>query len=299
MAHIDLHLHTTLSDGSLTPEALVAAAAARDVRLIAITDHDEIEGIIPAQLTGRSLGVEVLSGVEINTTVGREEIHILGYGFPADSPVLRDGLQGLRAARQQRVVLIVERLRALGYPLELQRVAEIAGDGSMGRPHIARALLREGYVTSMSDAFERLIGHHGPAYVPRAQFQPEEAIALIRRGGGIAVLAHPGKLGDPPRILRQMVDAGLQGLEVYHTDHSSAVTARMHKLARGYDLLVTGGSDSHGPDVMRSVTIGSVPVPEEVAQAVLAAVQRLTLQRPARDAKGLDYEQRAAGRATV
>lgn len=276
MAHIDLHLHTTFSDGSLSPEAVVAEAAERDVRLIAITDHDELDGIVPAQVAGRPLGVEVMCGVEINTTVGREEVHILGYGFPVDSPVLREGLQQLRAARLERAQLMLERLRKLGYPLDAQRVLAISGSGSIGRPHIARALLQEGYVTSVRDAFDRLLGQRCPAYIPRAQYRPEMAIALIRRSDGFAVLAHPGKLGDPIRIIQQMVNAGLQGMEVYHSDHSSAVTTRMLQLANRYGLIITGGSDSHGPGVARTVSIGAVPVPDAVGQAVLAIVQRLT-----------------------
>jgi len=275
MSHIDLHLHSYFSDGTLSPEALVTAAAERKVTLISITDHDEISGVLPAQRAGAALAVEVVSGVEINTRVGREEVHILGYGFSADSAIMHEALHNLRAARQERALQILERLRSMGYLLDHDRVMAIAGVGSIGRPHIARALVQAGYVADMNEAFERLIGNHKPAYVPRQDYKPEMAIALIQRSGGFSSLAHPGKLGDPIRIIEQLVDAGLNALEVYHCDHSTSVTARIRHLATRYALLMTGGSDSHGPNGARTVSIGDVPVPEEVEIAVRAELGRL------------------------
>jgi len=273
MAHVDLHLHTTYSDGTLSPEDVVATAAARGVTLIAITDHDEISGILPAQAAGPACGVEVLSGVEINTEVGREDVHVLGYGFPADSPVMHEGLRVLRESRLERAMKMIARLEALGRPLDVERVLAIAGHGSIGRPHLARALVEAGHVPDISTAFDKLIGNRCPAYVPRASYRPEEAIALIHRAGGFAGLAHPGKLGDPHRIIRRLLDAGLDALEVYHSDHTPAVTERMKRLAERFNLLPTGGTDSHGPDGPRVVPIGAVPVPDEVGQAVLQRVR--------------------------
>ncbi len=275
MAHVDLHLHSLFSDGNSSPEELVAAAAASEVTLIAITDHDEIGGIVPAQRAGAACGVEVVSGVEINTLVGREDVHILGYGFRTDATEMLATLHSLRESRKQRALLMLDRLRAMGYGLDRERVLAIAGVGSIGRLHIARALVQGGYVNDTSQAFHRLIGNRGPAYVPRTAYAPEAAIALIHRCGGFAALAHPGKLGDPSRIIRQLVDAGLHALEVYHSDHSPAVTARMRKLAQSHKLLMTGGSDSHGPGMPRTVSLGAVPVPDEVGQAVRAEVSRL------------------------
>lgn len=274
MAHVDLHLHTTYSDGTLSPEALVAMAGERDVALIAITDHDEISGIIPAQHAGAACGVQVLSGVEINTEVGRENVHILGYGFPADSPVMHAGLHELRTWRLERAMKMLERLRTIGYPLEAERVLAIAGHGSIGRPHIARALVEVGYMADISTAFDKLIGNRGPAYIPRTSYQPERAIALIHRAGGFASLAHPGKLGDPIRIIRRLLEGGLDALEVYHSDHPAATTERLRLLAQRFNLLITGGTDSHGPDGPRVVPVGAVPVPDEVGQAVLAEIRR-------------------------
>jgi predicted metal-dependent phosphoesterase TrpH len=272
MGRVDLHLHTTYSDGTQTPEALVADAAARGVALIAITDHDEIGGIAPAQAVGVALGVRVLSGVEINTEVGREHIHILGYGFPTDAPALREGLGTLRAARVERLRTMLGRLAALGYPLDEARVLAIAGHGSVGRPHLARALLEAGYVTDVRMAFDRLIGNRGPAYVPRTAYRPEAAIALIHQAGGLASLAHPGKLGDPVRIINTLKEAGLDALEAYHSDHPPAVTARMLRYAGNFSLLVTGGSDSHGPDGPRIVPVGAVDVPDAVGECLLQAL---------------------------
>lgn len=272
MSRVDLHLHTTYSDGTQTPEALVADAAARGVTLLAITDHDEIGGVAPAQAAGAALGVRVLSGVEINTEVGREHIHILGYGFPPDAPALREGLAALRASRVERLHKMLSRLSSLGYPLEAARVLAIAGHGSVGRPHLARALVAAGYVPDIRTAFDRLIGNHGPAYVPRAPYRPETAIALIRQSGGVTSLAHPGKLGDPVRIIHALKEAGLDGLEAYHSDHPPAMTARMLRYARQWRLLVTGGTDSHGPDGPRVTPVGAIDVPDEVGEALARAI---------------------------
>ncbi|MHB9022808.1 MAG: PHP domain-containing protein [Armatimonadota bacterium] len=266
MAQVDLHLHTTYSDGTLSPEALVAEAAARGVRVIAVTDHDEVGGVAPARKAAEACGVEVWSGVEINTQVGRNEVHILGYGFSVDSAVLAEGLAYLRQGRIERMERILQRLADLGYPLDVERVRQLAGHGSVGRPHIARALVEAGYVKSMGDAFDRLIGDRGPAYVPRMKYLPEEAIELIHRAGGFASLAHPGKLGDPPAMIRRLLPAGLDALEAYHSDHLPATAERMLRQARNYRLAVTGGTDSHGPGGAHEVPIGSVEMPDTIVE---------------------------------
>lgn len=272
MGRVDLHLHTHFSDGALSPRAVVEAAAERGMWLIAVTDHDEIGGVPEAQTAGAALGVRVLSGVEINTDVGREDVHILGYGFLADASALRDGLGALRAARLTRAAVMVKRLDTLGYPVDMDRLLAIAGEGSIGRPHVAKALVEAGHAASAAEAFERLIGRGCPAYVPRAPFTPAQAIALIHRAGGIASLAHPGKLGDLIRFLRTLKAAGLDALEAYHTDHTPAVTTRMLGYARQFGLAVTGGSDSHGPASPRPVAIGAVDVPDAVGEQLLALI---------------------------
>lgn len=274
MGHVDLHLHTTFSDGTLTPVQVVEAAAAREVTLIAVTDHDELGGIAPAQAAGTALGVTVISGVEINTEVGRNDVHILGYGFPAASPVLEQTLRTLREARLTRMERMLARLALRGYHLDMAHVLAIAGQGSVGRPHLARALVEAGVVPDVATAFDRLIGNHGPAYVPRTPYTPEAAIAAIHQAEGIASLAHPGKLGDPPGMVRRLKAAGLDALEAYHSDHLPHVTTRMLRLADHAGLAVTGGSDSHGPDGPRVVPIGAVPVPDAVGEAILMLLAR-------------------------
>lgn len=269
MSHIDLHLHTTYSDGMLSPREVVASAISQGVTLLSITDHDEVGGIFPAQVAARDTMVQLISGVEINTEVGREDVHILGYGFNADSPLLLAGLSQRRQARLQRTGHMVDRLNALGYPLELASVLHIAGEGAVGRPHIARALVAAGFVSTPGEAFERLIGNRCPAYVPRPPYLPEEAINLIHTAGGITSLAHPGNIGDPIRIIRRLHDAGLDALEAYHSDHLPAVTERLLRWAADFKLAVTGGTDNHGPQSKRLATIGSVPVPDDVGERLL------------------------------
>jgi hypothetical protein len=271
MAHVDLHLHTSYSDGSLSPRETVEEAARRGVRVIAITDHDELGGIPEARAAGGELGVTVISGVEINTDVGREDVHILGYGFPPDAPALRRTLEGLRAGRLERARKMLARLAELGRPLKLERVLAIAGHGSIGRPHVAQALVEAGYVEDRGKAFDRLIGRNCPAYVPRAPFRPEDAIAVIHQAGGIASLAHPGKLGDPLRFIRKLKEAGLDALEAYHSDHSAAITERVLRWAERYGLAVTGGSDSHGPQC----AIGGVEMPDAVGERVMEMIRRV------------------------
>jgi predicted metal-dependent phosphoesterase TrpH len=263
---LDLHLHTTFSDGTRTPEETVAEAARRGVRLIALTDHDEVGGVASAQAEGARLDVTVVAGVEINTELGREDVHILGYGFPLDSPVLRAGLAARREGRLVRARRIVGRLAVLGHPIALDEVLRIAGHGSVGRPHVAQALVEAGHVPDMGVAFDRFIGNRGPAYVPRDAFTPEQAIDLIHAAGGLAGVAHPGKLGDPVRILRRLLEHGIDTLEVYHSDHSAHVTERMGRWARQYGLIITGGSDSHGPGGTRVVPIGGVVIPDAIGQ---------------------------------
>ncbi len=265
MSTFDLHLHTTCSDGTLTPAETVAAAAERGVTVIAITDHDTVAGIAPARAVAG--GVQVIAGVEINTEVKRENIHILGYGFDPDNQQFLDGLASLRAGRRARARQMLKRLADIGYPLD--DAAVMAYDGAIGRPHLARALVAAGYLPNESEVFARVLGDRCPAYVPREKFTPEEAIALIHAAGGLASLAHPGKLGDPMRFIRQLSAAGLDGLEAYHSDHSPQLTARMVARASEFGLIVTGGTDSHGPGGSCPRKIGGISIPDEICEEFL------------------------------
>jgi len=241
----DLHIHSTASDGAQSPAEIVREAAAAGLGAISIVDHDTVDGLSEAEESAEHASVHCVPGVEINTDFGKTEIHIIGYYIDADNRALREGLQRLRERRLERAAKIVSRLQELGVPVKLERVLEIAGRGSVGRPHIAHAICETGRTDGMNSAFGKYLVRGAPAFVPRARMAPPEAIGLIVGAGGVACLAHPGKIGSD-LIVSQLLKAGLQAMEIYHTDHSTDVCRRYSRLAREYGLIETGGSDSHG-----------------------------------------------------
>ena len=256
MSRIDLHLHTTHSDGSLRPSEVLALAKAADVSALAITDHDITTGIPEALATGEKLGIEVIPGVEISSFDGKSELHILGYCVNWEDKEFNDRLATLRASRHRRNPLIIERLRAAGLDVTYDEVKALAGTESVGRPHIAQLLMQKKYVTSAKEAFDRFLAEGKPAYVPRELPSPAEAIRWIREAKGVAVLAHPTWIKETGDGLRTCVtalkEAGLGGVEVHYSTHSKAQTAGYLELAQRLGLLVTGGSDFHGltkPDI--------------------------------------------------
>ena len=255
----DLHIHTTASDGTLTPEQTVQEAARIGLGALGIADHDTVDGIAPAIAASRDTNVIVVPAVEINTDYGKDEIHILGYYINHESKALNTHLEHFRFERAERGRLIVERLNEMGLNVSLDRVFQIAGKGSVGRPHIARAIVEAGYASSMNGAFGKYLIRGAPAYVPRHKLTPSQAIDIIREAGGVAVLAHPGN-SKCDELIPELVKTGLQGIEVYHTDHSSAKARHYNEIARRYGLIATGGSDSHGPDNLKTVPIGHVTV---------------------------------------
>ncbi|HEY3297416.1 MAG TPA: PHP domain-containing protein [Armatimonadota bacterium] len=263
----DLHVHTTASDGRLTPEAVVIEAASVGLAGIAITDHDTIHGIRPAMEAGLQTGVTVVPGVEINTDYGKDEIHMLGYYIDMDSPSLNAHLETLRSARLERGAEMVKKLNALGLKLSMERVLKIAGKASIGRPHIARAIVEAGYAGGMNGAFGKYLVRGAPGYVPRLKLSAVEAIHIILEAGGVAVMAHPGN-SKHDELIPELVSAGMQGIEAAHTDHSSAQRRHYLKLARKYGLLATGGSDYHGPDMMKMAAVGHVQVDMDVVTAL-------------------------------
>lgn len=247
MGKADLHVHTTFSDGVLTPTQLVARARAAGLQAVAITDHDAVEGVPEAMLAGSEHGVLVVPGVEINTDVPGTEVHILGYFLDVDSPRLRESLQGLREGRLRRAERMVERLHENGVPIALERVLAIAdGVGAVGRPHVAQAIVELGAAENIGDAFEKYLKPGRPAYVPRQRFTPEEAITAVRDAGGVPVLAHPGA-SDRDECLREWIRAGLRGLEAEHPQHRPEQMAHYRRLARDLGLIATAGTDFHGP----------------------------------------------------
>ena len=261
---IDLHTHTTASDGLLSPEQLVEKARQAGVQVLAVCDHDSTEGVDPAVAAGKRSGVEVIPAVEINTDVDQGEVHVLGYFLDHRQLWLQEFLRKLRGGRVNRARQMVEKLNALGIKIDFARVRELAR-GAIGRPHVAWAIVEAGAAKSVDEAFTRYIGRNGPAYVERLKVLPEEAVRVILRAGGIPVLAHPG-WGFHEPLIPQLVAAGLEGLEVYYPDHTPAMQAHFLSLANQHGLLVTGGTDYHGEGFATKAAIGSQYVPPEVVE---------------------------------
>ncbi|MDQ7096075.1 PHP domain-containing protein [Desulfosporosinus sp. PR] len=264
---VDLHCHTTASDGTLSPTELVCSAAALGLKGIGITDHDTIQGWQEAEEAGRTSRIVVVKGIELNTDWHSREVHILGYELDGSSAYLNSRLKSLRNAREQRMLEILERFNRLGIRITFQEVQRYAQGESIGRPHVALVLVERGYVGSVKEAFDRYLKRGAPAYVPRYKLTSEEGIALIRESGGVAVLAHPGahhlEEGIPAWI-----DAGLQGIEVSHSEHNHEDEQKYRALAQKYNLLMTGGSDFHGEDRKPGVNIGYWGVKQEVIQQI-------------------------------
>jgi hypothetical protein len=271
---VDLHTHTTASDGQFTPSQLVQRACRLGLKVLAVTDHDSVGGVVEAQAAGAACGVEVIPGVEINTDVPGAEVHVLGYFVDPKHDPLNEQLARIREGRVGRAKKMAEVLTEMGAPIRFERILEIAGEGSVGRPHVAQALLEAGHISSYSEAFTRYIGRDSPAYIERMKFTPAEACALIRSAGGLPVLAHPvhfdrwGKIKarfDEGGLLPGMLEAGLVGLEVYYTGYDATTIEQLLNTARKHNLLATGGTDFHGirpnePD------LGGVYVPMKVVR---------------------------------
>lgn len=269
---IDLHTHTTASDGLLAPEALVALARDAGVGVLAVADHDSTDGIEPGLAAATRAGMELIPAVEINTDVDESEIHVLGYYIDHHQPWFQEFLGRLRDGRVNRAAKMVEKLNALGIRLDFARVRALAS-GAVGRPHVARALVGAGVVGSTEEAFEKYLGRNGPAYVERLKVSPPEAVQVILRAGGVPVLAHPG-WGVKDEMIPGLVDAGLEGLEVYYPDHTPAMVTRYLEIAQKLRLLVTGGTDFHGGDLATKVPPGSQYVPAECVERLRERVRQ-------------------------
>ena len=242
---IDLHTHSLRSDGALAPAELIRRAAARGVRIQALSDHDTLAGVAEAVAEGDRHGVRVIPATELNTESEWGDVHILGFFLDPADAALEERLRWLRENRGRRIELMIERLAALGFPVSLERVLAIAQGGSLGRPHLAQALFEAGYVSTYDEAFETLIHKDAPAYVARVGLTPVEAVRLVRDHGGVPALAHPGTALELEALLPLLADAGLAGIECYYASHRATATARYLALARRFDLVPTGGSDHH------------------------------------------------------
>lgn len=266
---IDLHVHSTASDGTLSPTRVVQEARAHGVKVLALTDHDTMDGVAEAQAAGCAEGVQVIAGVELNTDSPAGEVHVLGYCISLGNEAFRALLEGRRRARTVRAHKIVDRLNELGMRVEFDDVARLADEGNIGRPHIARALVAAGYAADVREAFDRWLHEGGPAYVKRDSLSPADAIAAIKAAGGVPVLAHPGRIRDQS-VIAELIEAGLEGLECYYPEHSPEQTKRYLDLARRHGLIATGGTDFHGPGSTHRTSIGGMPVPVEAAEQLLA-----------------------------
>lgn len=262
---IDLHLHTTASDGSFEPAALVALAWGAGIRTMSVTDHDTVAGIQAAAAQAAENGIAFVPGIEITAVLGERDVHMLGYYINPDSAPLTTFLQTQRADRIRRISAMADRLAALGKPIDrdaLLSECEAVGGRAVGRPMVARALVQAGHVADMRQAFDQWIGDGKAAYVARQGATPAQVIAMISQAGGIASLAHPGLLRRDT-LIPELVDAGLAALEAYHSDHDAKTTEHYVGMARRYDLAVSGGSDYHGEEGHRKGALGNVGLPRE------------------------------------
>lgn len=278
---VDLHTHTTASDGTLSPPELVRLAARHGVAVLAITDHDSTDGLGPALAeAGRHPPLTIVPGLEINCDVPGAEIHVLGYFVEYEAPWFQEFLRVQRSERVARVHRIAERLAELGVPIDPADVFALVKEGSAGRPHVAQVMVQRGYVKSVREAFDRYLKANGPANVPRHRLSPADAVAVVRRAGGVPVIAHPG-LADRDALIPGLVDVGLMGIEVYYAEHSVAQTDAYLGLCRRFDLLATGGSDYHGPQSGRANPPGTPTVPWSCWEGLTERAERARRSRAA------------------
>lgn len=270
MRLIDLHTHTTASDGVLSPQQLVRFAKDCNISVLAVTDHDTLEGLPVAMAEASRVGLQVVAGVEITAHVGDLEVHILGHFIDPDDNRLAEFLASSRNDRIERAHRMIEKFWALGLPLDADEVLSLAPGSSVGRPHVAQAMIRRGYVTSMKEAFDRYLTSGKPGYVERSRIPATEVIRTIKEAGGVPSLAHPGQYGRD-EIIPSLVQQGLMGLEVYHLEHDIESLFRYERVCLEYGLLAVGGSDYHGTPGLRSSGLGRSAVPEAKFDQLLAA----------------------------
>jgi 3',5'-nucleoside bisphosphate phosphatase len=271
---IDLHVHTTASDGMLTPAQLVEALRRVDIQVFGVTDHDTVDGLAEAHHAAEAAGLTLVPAIELSAYWGKVEFHILGYFIDPDCAALREFLEATRDARHTRLHAMLSRLHAMGMAVSAENVIGRATNGNVGRPHLARALVERGFVSSTDEAFDRYLGTDKPAYVPRPDVSVGDAIRIIREAGGIASLAHPG-LHNRDDAIPDLVKAGLEAIEAYHPQHGVGRAAHYRRLARRYGLLITGGSDYHGETAGDHASSPGMPsLPEEYYAQLCDAFQK-------------------------
>jgi predicted metal-dependent phosphoesterase TrpH len=264
----DLHLHTFFSDGTYSPEELAGEAARFNLSAIALTDHDTVDGCKRLAAACAQRGIEFIPGTELTAEIRGSELHMIGYFIDVNQPELLVKMRDFQKVRQDRIREMVGRLNKMNIPLDVEAVFAIANCNSPGRPHIGRALVQAGVCKTLDEAFERFLKKNRPAWVPKFKMSAQEAIQLIHNSGGLAVFAHPG-LNRSDDLLSELVEAGLDGLECYHTKHSTAVSEHYVALADRYKLAITGGSDCHGMNKGQPL-IGSIKLPYDYVRKLKA-----------------------------
>jgi predicted metal-dependent phosphoesterase TrpH len=274
MAKGDFHLHSTASDGVHTPTWVMEKAAANGVRVLALTDHDSTEGLAEARAAADRLGLRLVPGLELSTDLGKADVHLLGFGFDVSARPLQEFLAWQREGRLGRTRRIVEILHENGMPVELERVLQIAGDATVGRPHVARALMERGYVASVQEAFDLWLGNGKPANVDREKLEPADAIKVVHENGGVVFVAHAIFIGeDYPAALRQLAQWGVDGIETYYKHYTPDLVEAHAALAAELGLAASGGSDYHGLGNPDDREIGDIPFPDEKVDTFVAYLE--------------------------
>ena len=270
--HADLHTHSNASDGADAPADLVARARRRGLTVLALTDHDTTAGLPAALAAGRRCGLRIIPGIELTTMAPRGELHILGFGIDLNHAALQTTLTSLRVASERRLHAILERLRQLGMDVPDNSIARDDDRRSVGRPHVARALVAGGYAASIQEAFSRFLSEGRPAFVPKLMLAPAAAIDLILHAGGLPFLAHPASLPEFERALPDLIDAGLVGLEAFYGEYDNALRGNLAATARRLGLLISGGSDYHGENFKTGRELGAVAIPPEIVEQFMLAL---------------------------
>jgi 3',5'-nucleoside bisphosphate phosphatase len=274
ISKIDLHTHTRYSDGHYTPEELIIKAKENGIDVISITDHDTVDGISEAIEAGKKNGVEVIPGLEISSDIRDREVHLLAYFFDPLNKELEEYLKFFRAERIKRAVRIIEKLNALGLGLTIENVMEIAKNSAVGRPHIAKAMVKNGLVSNYFEAFSKYIGNGCPAYERKVHVSPRSAFKIISDAGGLSFIAHPGNL--PDTIMVELIEAGLDGIEVIHPSHLPHQVKHYRGIVNEYFLLESGGSDFHGGERNDYPNLGKFTVGYSKIEAMRKQILRNT-----------------------
>lgn len=271
---VDFHMHTNVSDGTYIPRDLVALAKEKQIQAISITDHDEV-GAYGQLTTADRTGIQIYHGCEFSTYYHEKEVHVLGYQFSLDHPELQDYISHFKEVRRSRIHKMVNKCADAGYDISYEELVNTFTDAvSFGRPHIAQLLIAHGYVKTVGEAFDTMLNPNGPCFVPKEKYAPQQAIDLIHRAGGIAVLAHP-KLVENDTYVHGLLELPFDGVEVYHSSHTAEDSAKYHQLAVDRRLLISGGSDFHGIQdrFPESIGLGEYEIQSEWVAEFMKALQ--------------------------